>query len=175
MLELVQPAPGLHEKFIDCTRDWGPGLHEDGFGLAEGDNLESPQWFAGYVHAITRLSHPRGTPCPNERHATWGWILEDGRLQGSIVLRHLYDDDVGHIAYGVRPSARRRGLASWATRSMLQEARLALGLDRVLIPCLAGNLASARTIESVGGELEAIVENGEGLRVRRYWMPTTSP
>lgn len=173
MRELVQPSAALHREFTDCVREWGPGVHEDGFGLTEDDDPESVEWFADYVHAITRLSHPAGTPCPPERHATWRWMVEDGRLQGSIVLRHLYDDEVGHIAYGVRPSARRRGLASWATRHMLEEARVALNLDRVLIPCLADNLASARTIESVGGTLEAVRDNAHDVAVRRYWVPTS--
>src|SRR5689334_19715752 len=104
MVELVSPSVEWHAAFVDCVREWGPGEHEDGFGLVEGDEVESPAWFASYVEAITRLSHPRGTPCPAERHATWGWVLEDGRLLGSIVLRHVYDDQLGHIAYGVRPS-----------------------------------------------------------------------
>ncbi|GAA5150007.1 GNAT family N-acetyltransferase [Nocardioides marinquilinus] len=175
MPELVQPSVGLHAAFLDCVADWGPGRHEDGFGLDDGDDVASPRWFADYVHAITRRSHPRGTPCPHppQRHATWGWIVEDGRLQGSIVLRHLLDDELGHIAYGVRPSARRRGLATWAVRRMLDEARLALGLDRVLIPCLADNLASAATIERAGGVLETIRPNAHGVPSRRYWVPTT--
>lgn len=174
MPALVQPAVDLHQQFLNCLDDWGPGLHEDGFGLEDGDEVESSQWFADYVATITRLCHPRGTPCPPERHATWGWILEDGAIQGSVVLRHLYDDAVGHIAYGVRPSARRRGLAKWAVREMLDEARLALGLDQVLIPCLADNLPSARTIESVGGVLEGIRGNAQGDLVRRYWVPTVA-
>jgi hypothetical protein len=40
----------------------------------------------------------------------------------------------GHIGLGIRPSARRRGLATWALGRMLDEARV-LGLDRVLAAC----------------------------------------
>jgi predicted acetyltransferase len=88
---------------------------------------------------------------------------------GGIALRHIFDDDIGHIGYGVRPSARRRGLASWALGEMLLEARAALGVDRVLVPCLADNIASARTIERNGGVLEEIREGPHGP-VRRYWI-----
>jgi predicted acetyltransferase len=49
---------------------------------------------------------------------------------------------------------------------MLGEAR-AIGLDRVLIVCEAGNIASARTIEHYGGILE---ETGETGARRRYWI-----
>ena len=75
----------------------------------------------------------------------------------------------GHIGYGVRPSARRRGLASWALGEMLGEARAALGVDRVLVPCLADNIASARTIERNGGVLEGIRDTEHGP-VKRYWI-----
>ena len=40
------------------------------------------------------------------------WIVEHGRVLGGIVLRHIPDEEIGQIGYGVRPSARRRGLAS---------------------------------------------------------------
>ena len=69
----------------------------------------------------------------------------------------------------MRPSARRRGLAGWALGEMLGEARAVLGSERVLIPCLADNLASARTIERNGGVLEGIRDTGHGP-VRRYWI-----
>jgi predicted acetyltransferase len=79
------------------------------------------------------------------------------------------DDDIGQIGYGVRPSARRRGLATWALGEMVRETRATLGLDRVLVPCLADNLASARTIERNGEVLEGNRDTGRG-RVRRYWI-----
>ena len=166
---LVLPTTRLHAAFLRCRDDWGPGEHEDGFGLAEEDDLDSPDGFAAWVQDRIRLSHPAGTPCPEGRHGSPRWIVEDGEVLGGIVLRHVFDDRVGHIGYGVRPSARRRGLATWALGEMLVEARAALGVDRVLIPCLADNLASARTIERNGGVLEGIVDQGHGP-VRRYWI-----
>lgn len=52
---------------------------------------------------------------------------------------------------------------------MLDEARAALPVDRVLVPCLADNVASARTIERNGGVLERIRATDHGP-VRRYWI-----
>ena len=169
MAELIPPTTRLHAAFLDCRDDWGPGLHEDGFGLGADDDVESPGGFAAWVDERLRRTHPVGTPCPAERHATPRWIVEDGRVLGGIALRHVFDDELGHIGYGIRPSARRRGLASWALGEMLVEARAALGVDRVLIPCLAGNLASARTIERNGGVLEGFRDSPHGP-VRRYWI-----
>lgn len=169
MPELILPATRMHAAFLDCHAEWGPGLHEDGFGLRADDDVESPEGFATWVRRTVHLTHPAGSPCPDEKHGSPRWIVEDGRIQGGIVLRHQFDDDFGQIGYGIRPSARRRGLAGWALRQMLAEARSALALSRVLVPCLADNLASARTIESCGGVLEEIREF-DHFAVRRYWI-----
>ncbi|WP_433393104.1 GNAT family N-acetyltransferase [Micromonospora sp. KLBMP9576] len=169
MPELILPTTRLHAAFSECRDDWGPGLHEDGFGLGADDDVESPEGFAAWVHARVRLVHPAGDPCPDERHGSPRWIVENGHVLGGIVLRHRFDDEIGQIGYGVRPSARRRGLASWALGEMLTEARVVLGLDRVLIPCLADNIPSARTIERNGGVLEGIRDTEHGP-VRRYWI-----
>ncbi len=160
--------PPAH-RLPGVPRRLGPGLHEDGFGVAEEDDLDSPFGFATWVNDRIRLTHPAGTPCPDERHGSPRWIVGDGQVLGGIALRHRFDDDIGHIGYGIRPSARRRGLASWALGEMLGEARAALGLDRVLIPCLADNIASIRTIERNGGVFEGIRDTEHGP-VRRYWI-----
>ncbi|MDX2516846.1 GNAT family N-acetyltransferase [Streptomyces stelliscabiei] len=68
----------------------------------------------------------------------------------------------------MRPSARRRGLATWALGAVLPEAR-ALGMGRVLITCDDDNVASARTIERNGGVLEDVRTTDEGIK-RRYWI-----
>jgi len=169
MAELILPTTLLHAAFLECRDNWGPGLHEAGFGLDADDDVDSPDGFATWVHRRIRLAHPAGTPCPDEKHGSPRWIVEDRQVLGGIVLRHKFDDSLGHIGYGVRPSARHRGLASWALNEMLGEARAALGLDRVLIPCLADNVASARTIERSGGVLEGIRDTDHGP-VRRYWI-----
>ena len=171
MPELILPTTRLHDAFVECLAEWGPGRHEDGFGLPEDAAPSSAEWFAQWVDERLRHTHPVGTPCPPQRHGSPRWIVEDGHVLGGIVLRHRLDDEAGHIGYGIRPSARRRGLASWALGEMLIEARAALGADRVLVQCLADNAASARTIERCGGVLEGIRDTAHGP-MRRYWIAT---
>lgn len=103
--------------------------------------------------------------------ATVWWIVDDadpGVVLGSIHLRHELNEyllaEGGHIGYGVRPSARGRGVATAALRLCLDEAR-GLGLDRVLIVCDAANPPSRGTILAVGGVLED-AQSG----IERYWV-----
>ncbi|WP_127501993.1 GNAT family N-acetyltransferase [Actinoplanes solisilvae] len=168
MASLILPTTRLHAAFLDCRDEWGPGVHEDGFGMTPSDEVDSPEGFAAWVSERTRYVHPAGTPCPAEPHGSPRWIVEDERVLGGIALRHKFDDRTGHIGYGLRPSARGRGLMAWALGQMLDEAR-ALGVGRLLMLCHANNLASARTIERNGGILEDIRLSSAGP-MRRYWI-----
>lgn len=96
-------------------------------------------------------------------------------MLGGIALRHELID-LGYVGYGTRPSARRRGLATWALGLMLDEARL-VGLERVLVICAVDNIASAKTIQRHGGVLKGIRDTELGA-ARRYWIriqPTSRP
>ena len=158
MPQLIPPTPLLHATWLESHEEWGPGLHEDGFGLAPEDEVVTPGGFAAWVARVTTEAERTGS--------VYRWIVEGDRVLGGIALRYGPADFVewaGHIGYGVRPSARRAGLATWALGLMLDEARAA-GLDRVLLVCVTDNAGSARTIERNGGVLE------ETTPLRRYWV-----
>jgi predicted acetyltransferase len=169
MPELIAPVVRLHAAWLEARADWGPGVHEDGFGLRPSDEVESPDGFAAWVTRLNDQSDPAKPLEPGRVHCTYRWIVEDDRVLGAIALRHELNG-FGHIGYGIRPSARRRGLATWALGRILGEAR-SLGLDRVLVICAVDNLASARTIEHQGGVLDEIRDTELGV-VRRYWIKT---
>ncbi|MGY4394453.1 GNAT family N-acetyltransferase [Streptomyces sp. TE12347] len=167
MPELVAPTTHLRSAWLEAHDEWGPGLHEDGFGLEPADEVDSPTGFATWVARLADGPKAAGTG----RGCTYRWIVEGDRVLGGIALRHGLDDQVpqfGHIGYGIRPSSRRRGLATWALGRVLTEA-WALGLDRVLMVCAVDNLASVRTIERHGGLLEGTRDTEHGP-VRRYWI-----
>ncbi|WP_055589146.1 GNAT family N-acetyltransferase [Streptacidiphilus griseoplanus] len=171
MPELIAPTTRLHSTWLEARNEWGPGLHEDGFGIGPSDDVDSPDGFAAWVARLADESGPKAVG--NGGGCTYRWIVEGDRVHGGIALRYGLNDYVrrfGHIGYGVRPSSRRRGLATWALGRMLGEAR-ALGLDPVLIVCEAHNVASARTIEANGGVLEDIRDSEFGA-VRRYLIKT---
>jgi predicted acetyltransferase len=171
MPELIAPTVRLHPAWLEAHAEWGPGLYEDGFGLGPSDDVDSPAGFAAWVARLTGESDPAKPIDAGKVRCTYRWIVESDRVLGGIALRHGSSDYVlwaGHIGYGIRPSARRRGLATWAVGRMLDEARVP-GLDRVLAVCAVGNVASVKTIERCGGVFEGI-RNTKFGPVRRYWI-----
>ncbi|MEE1769360.1 GNAT family N-acetyltransferase [Streptomyces sp. JV185] len=170
MPELMVPTVLLRSAWLEAHEEWGPGVHEDGFGLMVSDEVDSPAGFAAWVARLAAESNPAGPLEAPRLSCIYRWIVEDDRVLGGIALRHGLDIvwEIGHIGYGIRPSARRRGLGTWALGRMLDEARV-LGLDRVLLICEKDNTASAKTIERQGGVLEGVGNTGSGA-ARRYWI-----
>lgn len=161
--QLIEPTVRLHAEWLEAQAEWGPGLHEDGFGVAASDELESAEGFAAWVARLAAQAN----------HATVRWIVEDDRVQGGIALRHSLNEQHGHIGYGIRPSARGRGLATWALGEILNQAST-LGLPRVMLVCLDDNIPSAKTIEHHGGVLTDVLHKGD-RSVRRYWIDLIRP
>ena len=173
MLRLIEPTTRLRASWAQALREWGPDAHQDGSGLRlAGPDLDSAAGFEEWVERL-RAQSDRSLPMPEGSvHATHLWIVEDATYLGAIDVRHYLNafllEAGGNIGYSVRPSARRRGHATWALGAVLPEARRQ-GLDRVLLTCADDNAASARTIEANGGVLEDVRSTSIGVK-RRYWI-----
>ncbi|MHB1087250.1 MAG: GNAT family N-acetyltransferase [Acidimicrobiales bacterium] len=160
MLELVAPDVALYSSWLASHREWGPGEHEDGFGLGADDDVETPEGFSAWVSRLGSLPTAR----------LW-WIVQDNAVLGGVALRAGTTERVlrlGHVGYGVRPSARGRGIATWAMGELLVRAR-AQGMTRLLVVCLDDNVGSIKVIERHAGVLEGVRREAHGL-VRRYWI-----
>ena len=106
-------------------------------------------------------------------NSTFFCLDEDRNLVvGAINIRHYLNEDLmrdgGHIGDGVRPSERRKGIATEMIALALQECRK-LGIDKVLMVCDKDNIGSAKSIINNGGVLENEIMDGENV-VQRYWI-----
>jgi len=138
MPKLIPPTTQLRDSWLAAREEWGRETHQDGASLRAGDDVDTVPGFTAWVERLRRESDPSTVMEEGLVHATYWWIVDDVGYLGAISLRHTLNDFLlragGHIGYGVRPSARRRGLATWALGAVLPEAR-ALGLERVLVTC----------------------------------------
>ena len=91
---------------------------------------------------------------------------------GAVNIRHYLNEALllngGHIGDGVRPSERRKGIATKMISLALDECRK-LGINKVLMVCDKGNIGSAKSIENNGGILENEVVV-DGVVEQRYWI-----
>jgi hypothetical protein len=81
MPELIEPDAGRHSAWLESHREWGPGLHEDGFGIGPDDEVESAASFAAWVDKL------------RSRPARLWWIVEQEVVLGGIALRPFTNDD----------------------------------------------------------------------------------
>lgn len=98
----------------------------------------------------------------------------DNKLVGMIQVRHYFNEYLekyaGHIGYSVRPSARRNGYAKKMLKAALPFCR-EIGLTKVLISCIDGNVGSEKTILSNGGVYESTVHEPNGnIDLKRFWI-----
>jgi predicted acetyltransferase len=181
-MRLADPDLRFHRSFLAALREFRAAGEERHLGLPSwpaegdfpgieltGDTITDPRGFAELVRFLLTQRDP-DTPRPRAYVPyTELWMAEGDEFLGRISLRHELNELLfswgGHIGYAVRPSARRRGLASAALAQMLEVCR-SRDIDPVLVTCDVDNEASRRTIEGAGGEYE---DTREGKL--RYWVP----
>ena len=100
----------------------------------------------------------------------------DNRLLGMIDVRHYFNEYLekyaGHIGYSVRPSERRKGYAKQMLKAVLLFCKK-IGLGRILVCCIDGNVASEKTILANGGVYEYTVnEPARNRALKRFWIST---
>lgn len=102
------------------------------------------------------------------------FCLDEGRdiFVGAVNIRHYLNDSLllngGHIGDGVRPSERRKGIATKMISLALKECKK-IGIDKVLMVCDKENIGSAKSIQNNG----AILENEvivDGIVEQRFWI-----
>ena len=93
-------------------------------------------------------------------------------IVGAVNIRHYLNESLllngGHIGDGVRPSERRKGIATKMIALALEECKK-LGIAKVLMVCDKDNVGSAKSIQKNGGVLENEVEV-DGVAEQRYWI-----
>jgi len=144
-------------------------------------DLRDGEPWADYLARLESLRW--GQDVPVDRVPAAFLVAEvNGELVGRVSVRYELNAYLarigGHIGYGIRPGARRRGYATEVLRQALELLRVC-GVDRALVTCDDANVGSATVIERCGGVLTDRPEV-DGVLRRHYWVelapgPTSSP
>ena len=167
-MRIIEPDERFRVSFLEA---WDEFDAEDERGAectgAFGFTRRQCDSVAGFAAMCARRRLEKTDPPEGFVPATMLWAVDGDRWLGRVSVRHELNEHLirfgGHVGYAVRPSARRRGIATTLLRvglGMLNE----IGVGEALILCAEDNEGSRRVIETVGGELEKVVE---GLRLYR--------
>ena len=168
-MKLLKPTYEFSEQIMEYREAF---LHvdEQPHGSSSLQNFDSlDEWFEKV--SIQELGgNLQGNRVPSSQFLSF----EKGELIGFVNIRHRLNQELllesGHIGYSVHPNKRRQGYATKQLQLALDEAQK-LGLQKVLITCDKVNIASAKTIQKVGGMLEdEVVSVHTGEIVQRYWI-----
>lgn len=103
------------------------------------------------------------------------YFLIDGKdkIIGMVDIRHELNEFLrnigGHIGYGILPSERKKGYATYLLKEVLTKCK-ELQIDQVLITCDEDNVGSAKVIMNNGGIEDDLFITEEGVMKRRFWI-----
>ena len=165
-LRLVKLEPKYRRHLNEMMEEWyAAGEHIVPYAIRRLDYRD----FDNYIENLEVKDDTKGL-VPD---STFFCLDEDAdQFVGAVNIRHYLNESLllngGHVGDGVRPSQRRRGIATKMIGLALEECRK-LGIGRVLMVCDKENIGSAKTIQRNGGVLEnEVVVNG--VTEQRYWI-----
>lgn len=166
-----RPTAEYAEQILECKTEYlAAGSSMDGCGPLR--RAEDPM---EYIKKCSLEEDPKTCPAPLVPATQFMLIRKaDDRVLGFLQVRHEFNEYLstfgGHIGYSVRPSERRRGYAKEMLRMALPYCR-EIGLDKVLITCMDGNIGSEKTILANGGVYESTVhEPNDRVDLKRFWI-----
>lgn len=83
-------------------------------------------------------------------------LVDNNKVLGMLNIRYTLTNKraeiYGHIGYGVRPSERKKGMATYMLKEALIKCKQR-GMTEVILGCYEDNIGSAKTITNNGGIL----------------------
>ena len=170
-LEYAEDLWAFRQEIIDKDAD-----NEDQFAgcMSLNSSSSADEWIRiCSLRKDEKTCEEVGTKVPS--HTYLAIRKKDNRIVGVIDLRHHIDHPIlgtwgGHCGYSVRPAERGKGYAKEMLRLNIMNAAK-LGIERMLVTCDEGNIASEKTILANGGVFEKTIEV-DGVIMKRFWIVT---
>ena len=152
-------------ELMPLTLDGAPGV-EDFLAAVDESRASLTRWMpwchAGYGRADVEHWFAEADRMWRERSAFHMWLQDAGRVLGVIGVHdiQLYGKREGELGYWVRLSARGRGVAATAIRTMAAFAFNDLRLARASMRVRLDNVSSRRAAERAGARYEGALRHG---------------
>lgn len=167
---LISPSADLRESYLSLLEEFrlrGEPLVPFPLSFPTDD-------FPGFLDRLKKCSEGLGIPAGFVAHETFWLVAEGEGVVGVSNLRLTLSESLrkhgGHIGFGIRPSARRRGYAALILEATLRRAR-DRGIARVLVTCDRSNIGSRKAILRNGGVFEdEELLAGQSEPTQRYWI-----
>lgn len=167
-LSLVRPTVDLKEEYLDFYQEWV----ESGEDMIPWVISKDPSDFEAMIQFLSNNEKGEGIPENWVPDSTF-WLVVDGKVIGAVNIRHRLTEKLlkcgGHIGYGIRPNERRKGYAKQMLAFALQKAK-ELGIEKALVVCDEGNIASEKTILKNGGVPDSKFVEEDGNVIHRFWI-----
>ena len=173
MLKLIKPNKKYFSQYKDMMDEW----NMEGSRIAPWPlhlKYHTEELFEEMLNRVQEVEE--GNNLGEFASSTTYWLYDDGnnKLIGASNLRHYLTEEGlklwGHIGYGIRPTERKKGLATKLLKLTMQEAKK-MNIDKVLLGAYVGNIGSWKVIEKSSGQFDKIIIAREtGLPVKRYWI-----
>lgn len=167
-LKLVKLEYRYKQQLFDMLDEWyGSGEEIIPYAIRKTDYHD----FETYCDSLEEKDERHGS-VPDSTY----FCLDEERniFVGAVNIRHDLNERLllngGHIGDGVRPSERRKGIATQMIHLALLECKR-LGIQKVLMVCDKENIGSAKSIVGNGGVLENEIQV-DGVTEQRYWIST---
>lgn len=169
-VRLVRPSAEYREPYIAFYKEW----IDSGEPMVPWVIEKDPADFDAMLDFLySQDSEEKLTDSLWVPHSTYWLIDGHENVVGAVNIRHRLNDKLlqsgGHIGYGIRPSARRKGYATVQLELALRKAR-ELGIGSVLLVCDRSNIGSEKTIRNNGGRFDSEVTEEDGSIVKRFWI-----
>lgn len=170
-LILQRPTAEYAQQIMQCKKEYlDANSSMDGCGPLR--RTDDPM---EYIQKCALEEKPE--TCPADLVPATQFMLvrkADNKVLGFLQVRHEFNDYLskfgGHIGYSVRPCERCKGYAKQMLHMALPYCR-EIGLDKVLITCIDGNVGSEKTILANGGVYESTVYEPNGKEyLKRFWI-----
>lgn len=164
-MKLVKPSLEWKEQHKAYMEEWGSARM-----VPNSMDLSVFHTYEEYLNALDARAKGKAPWVPSSHYFL---VNNDHKILGMVDIRHELNEFLrtigGHIGYGILPSERNKGYATYLLKEAINKCK-ELHINQVLITCDEDNIGSTKVILNNGGVEDDLFITEEGQMKRRFWI-----